>query len=802
MNKGRKTRIHTVALLVILLVCILFSTATATGKTKNGQSFSLQDEAWTWVYVPSTLPDYVRASEWVHQATIYSSSGSGKDEMAERIAIEFVSGDDGLKNAVKYRERVEPSYWLGDHEEKDYRIMELYIDNAELKAPGRAVFHITYESKSYLLERDCTLRVLSWEEHPLFTPSEGPYVLNTTIGKTIREDDLARMAGTFYYDQIISEIKEGDERIENRAGFDDHVSFRDPDRKLEYDMDYSGYVPVGLYQALDYGSWEGYFILNTGNIACEAEITLNALPYAISGNTTVKPGTTAEYTVADAEEDSGRTFIWSLEGDGIILDATNATVIVPEDIPEGTPFTLTATPSDGGIPVTFKGFAGSGLLSGKSFTLQEGADGFSFPLIDGFENEGGEIRARSESTDSGAANQVVMDFMLYNQLPEFVENGELAREYYSGFNLSGIDVEEDVSYEKDGHPVRLIVCNVNTEEGGHFSLGFLLLARNNRILRGRLFSIPQNGTDWESLPKVTMDDMKILADQVVYDVSKASVTVEDAAITITAKDGGTTVTGGKKLQLSAAFANPDRVNKKAKNDTLTWTVIDPATGEVPEGITIDKKGVLSADKKLAEVKEVEVRAESPIFHVSSGYRVSAVPAVSKITTDPAEIFLYTGTNTPVTVKTILEPDTVPLKGITWKAAKEGTVEIVPGDDGTAEIRPLAAGKVNISVTEPGGRKATLKANVADPVTGIELTVIGKQIPGGTVTVKETLEPKSAGNKAVEWSLEVGEDIATISKGKVKIAKTAPAGTVITVTCTATGAPEPVVKTVQIEVEGK
>ena len=452
--------------------------------------------------------------------------------------------------------------------------------------------------------------------------------------------------------------------------------------------------------------------------------------------------------------------------------------------------------------MTFKGFAGSGLLSGKSFTLQEGADGFSFPLIDGFENEGGEIGARSESTDSGAANQVVMDFLLYSQLPEFIEVGELAREYYSSFNLSGIDVEEDVSYEKDGHPVRLIVCNVNTEEGGHFSLGFLLLARNNRILRGRLFSIPQNGTDWESLPKVTMDDMKILADQVVYDVSKASVTVEDAAITITAKDGGTTVTGGKKLQLSAAFANPDRVNKKAKNDTLTWTVIDPATGEVPEGITIDKKGVLSADKKLAEVKEVEVRAESPIFHVSSGYRVSAVPAVSKITTDPAEIFLYTGTNTPVTVKTILEPDTVPLKGITWKAAKEGTVEIVPGDDGTAEIRPLAAGKVNISVTEPGGRKATLKANVADPVTGIELTVIGKQIPGGTVTVKETLEPKSAGNKAVEWSLEVGEDIATISKGKVKIAKTAPAGTVITVTCTATGAPEPVVKTVQIEVEGK
>ena len=69
-------------------------------------------------------------------------------------------------------------------------------------------------------------------------------------------------------------------------------------------------------------------------------------------------------------------------------------------------------------------------------------------------------------------------------------------------------------------------------------------------------------------------------------------------------------------------------------------------------------------------------------------------------------------------------------------------------------------------------------------------------------MKETIVPKQAGNKNVEWSLDVGEDIATVSKGKVKIAKDAPVGTVITVTCTALGAPEPVVRTVQIEVTEK
>ena len=68
-----------------------------------------------------------------------------------------------------------------------------------------------------------------------------------------------------------------------------------------------------------------------------------------------------------------------------------------------------------------------------------------------------------------------------------------------------------------------------------------------------------------------------------------------------------------------------------------------------------------------------------------------------------------------------------------------------------------------------------------------------------MTVKETVLPKQAGNKTVEWKLDVGEDIATINKGKVRITETAEEGTVITVTYTATGAPEPIVKTVQIEV---
>ena len=91
-------------------------------------------------------------------------------------------------------------------------------------------------------------------------------------------------------------------------------------------------------------------------------------------------------------------------------------------------------------------------------------------------------------------------------------------------------------------------------------------------------------------------------------------------------------------------------------------------------------------------------------------------------------------------------------------------------------------------------------NVMIPVETVELTVKGNAKPGATVTVSAALAPREAGNKNVEWSLDVGEEIAVINaNGQVRISKEAASGTKITVTCTALGAPEPVQTTVEIEV---
>ena len=149
----------------------------------------------------------------------------------------------------------------------------------------------------------------------------------------------------------------------------------------------------------------------------------------------------------------------------------------------------------------------------------------------------------------------------------------------------------------------------------------------------------------------------------------------------------------------------------------------------------------------------------------------------------------------------MDPETVPAVGLTWSAGRKEIVEIAAADDGTAVITPLKAGKVTVTVRAPGGKSAKLKVSTVDPVTGLELTVKGTPKAGKAVTVSAALEPKNAGNQALEWSLDVGEDVASITgKGQVRIAKTAPAGTVITVTCRALGAPEPIEKTIGITVE--
>ena len=347
------------------------------------------------------------------------------------------------------------------------------------------------------------------------------------------------------------------------------------------------------------------------------------------------------------------------------------------------------------------------------------------------------------------------------------------------------DIEEKWA-SMNNYPVRILTFKVDSKY-----YGSLLYARNSIVLEIVLYSYDY---------PVRMEDMTKLVKFIGYDETQALFTAADTELTISAKDDPGTVTAGKNVQFAFSFANPEAVNKENGNDAVVWSVTKADTGEAMEGVSIDAKGQLKVDKSLAEPVELQIKGESELFGTSATYNITAMPVVSKVSLDPAELFFYVGTEDPHTVKAVMEPATVPPVGLTWTAVKNGIVEITPVEDGVVSIKPLAAGKTDIAVKEPGGKNAKLTVNVVAPVESVELKANGAAKAGGKVKIAATLAPKNVGNKAVQWSLDVGEEIATINeKGQLTISKTAPSGTKITVTCTALGAPSPVVGTLVVEV---
>lgn len=520
------------------------------------------------------------------------------------------------------------------------------------------------------------------------------------------------------------------------------------------------------------------------------------------------PGSTVQLSVTG--DTQGKRFTWSAEGKDVTIDEKTGALTIPADAEIGTEYIVTAR-SQEGDEIQTSVYVNDGIMSGQQIG-QRSRIGYTLPHLstDGWESMNASNYTVSDILELGGKQYQALGalYTITNQeVPGgFAEDPEAAHEYLDAYKLEESEKFRNVQQEIieiDGHPALLRTYD-SYEDGIFFShRGTIDYPRNTVDLYFQLISIIRDGGTPESIPTVTMADLKTLASRIRYDESKAVFTRDNAALTITAKDDPVTVTAGKNIQFKAEFADKENISKKNKNDAVTWMVVGAENGAEVPGVTISDKGQLKVDKALGAPVNLIVKATSPIFKTETEYRLSAIPIITNILLDPAEVFFYTGTEAEQTVKATLEPDTVPATGITWKAQKDGIVEIKANDDGTAMIKPVAAGKTTITVAEPSGKKVRMNASVVAPVEQVELKISGKQIPGGKVNVKETLIPKNVGNKKVEWSLNVGENVATINeKGQITISKEATPGTKIIITCKAVGAPEPVVATAEFEVTEK
>ena len=441
-----------------------------------------------------------------------------------------------------------------------------------------------------------------------------------------------------------------------------------------------------------------------------------------------------------------------------------------------------------------------GILDDISFIPGFANEGFTVPVPEDQNRFAGEAGSEGSlvylEKEPANGSRIGLTYT-YSQFLDFWGETGYAEENYRALeeSLSDEILEKEIISLQE-HPAFLAVY---TEDNR--SEGVILYARNNWLLSITVISAPEEGTAPEKLPRVAMKDLKKLAEQIVYDPAKASITAADGALTVTAQNGLQVLPGGKKLQFTATFANPARVNKKAKNNTVMWSAVDTATGQPAENVTISAKGKLTVSKKLLEAMDIEVTASSPIFHSSAKYPLRVIPTVEGIRVNPQELTFYEGEDRRGELEAVLMPATVPRTGMTWQDKPSGVVEISPTEDGSASVRPLKAGRTVITVSEPNGKKAKVRVSVLVPVESLELTVRGKPRPGKSVNVTAGITPKNAENIAVEWSIDASDDTAVINaKGRLKISKTAKPGTVITVTCKAVGAPEPVIAEKEITVE--
>ena len=459
-----------------------------------------------------------------------------------------------------------------------------------------------------------------------------------------------------------------------------------------------------------------------------------------------------------------------------------------------------------------------------SYTIQEGAFsgcnvdivkldgfGFSFPVFKPYKHTfDDEYMIEEYICDSFSKYKYCQDVYA---IPHQYILEDVNNLYEDNIYTERNTLEEEI-VQIDNHPAYIYTKkHVRPGDGLLINIAGIRYSCNNQELDLDFYSEKVKKTDWNKIHVITLDDLKALLPFISYDDSTATFTSESGAFALKTQENITELSAGKKLQFFIEYINPNCIEeiekvkgfgigfKDKKKDNFQWSVINIETGEECKDITIDKDGILQAGRNITDIMHVEVQAKSKRFLSKASYPLTIIPAAKKISTNPEKIVLYEETKEPAKVQASLEPSAVPLHGITWTAANNKIISVETNDqDGSATLSPLQAGNTTITVKEPSGKSTKVNVRVVVPVTDLELKSSGNPVPGGTVNIKAALVPSNAGIKDVEWTIDVDKDIATISKGSLRISKTAVPGTVITVSCKAVGAPAPVIKTMEIEIQ--
>ena len=259
----------------------------------------------------------------------------------------------------------------------------------------------------------------------------------------------------------------------------------------------------------------------------------------------------------------------------------------------------------------------------------------------------------------------------------------------------------------------------------------------------------------------------------------AEATEADFVITLTAD--AATVNAGQKVTLTAAFADPETVNKTAKNDTIIWTLTD-ADGNKTKAASIGKNGVVTTQKTVKEKTVVVATATAKAMQSqTASVEITIVPLVSKLTVlaDTSILYLQDGYDT-VRLNAGIEPADAS-GDVTWKSSNEDVVTV--DENGLATAVSMGTATVTATATDGSKKSGNVKLTVGVPVGMLDSIDFsgstGNCLKAGkgsiTFSVKEFFDaegnPITPTDKNITWSIRVEPEsaqqfIAIDEKGKL------------------------------------
>ena len=277
------------------------------------------------------------------------------------------------------------------------------------------------------------------------------------------------------------------------------------------------------------------------------------------------------------------------------------------------------------------------------------------------------------------------------------------------------------------------------------------------------------------------------------------ITLEDAALALTCSLNKHVLPAGGKMQFTAAFAAPEKINAQAENDEVVWSV-RLENGEKPDAslVKISGSGLLTTAKKIREGLRVTVVCTSAAFGTQAEYAVLVYPPIRRITVKPHDPVVFLGRE-PAVVSAVTVPKGLE-RALTWKVANKNIARLKRNPDGTISVMPLRAGSTALTAHADNGVTAQVRLTVLPTIPGVVIEGQDFVRKGGFLDLTARALPRGVQTSGFTWALDVDKSVASITaRGRLTASAQCPVGTVITVTCWPKGSDKSVVGTKEIVV---